>query len=76
MDSKRSLPPMFLRQWKVRLMIRSGSEWTKSGYTPVTPPVERQKGYRQITRNPLIFLVEERRIELPTFALRTRRSPS
>lgn len=29
-----------------------------------------------ITCNPLIFLVERRRIELPTFALRTRRSPS
>ncbi len=27
-------------------------------------------------RNPLFFMVEPRRIELPTFALRTRRSPS
>ena len=49
---------------------------TKTGYTVVTRPVKTQKGYRQVSRNPLILLVEERRIELPTFALRTRRSPS
>lgn len=46
--------------------------WLHSGYTGSIT----QKGYTKISCNPLILLVERRRIELPTFALRTRRSPS
>ena len=40
----------------------------------VYAPFRKQKGQRSAVG--LCFLVETRRIELPTFALRTRRSPS
>jgi hypothetical protein len=37
-------------------MELDGSKFTKFGYTAVTRTAEAEKGYRQITRNPLILL--------------------
>ena len=55
---------------ELRLVLRTRAE----PFGNSNPGAEKQKGH---PRDGLfVFLVERRRIELPTFALRTRRSPS
>ena len=72
--------PMTIPSWFVRSRGDARHFWppvcTSFFCSGVYSERKRKNGLGYILPNPLFYLVERRRIELPTFALRTRRSPS